>query len=789
MKGERIGVGAVKRDLNGALCSKCHAGAADELKASVHFTAKAPNQRIMFPGGGAHGMLDRACGLTGSSQLINFNTDVNLAECGKCHTGRYLPVMEVAFAEMFKLQKLPDPAGQAKRIVDAGLDCLICHAGEYRAVPEGTLASVAGFATAGAEAPVPAGFPRAARDDGDFDQDEKPDPILYLHEDDVEPLAPLMMDFNGDGKLDPWPTIAQDRSPAAVTSIGKTTEHTCLRCHEHARTGYKRATLFAEGYDVHATARSGPFVGAANRCTVCHTASQHKFVRGHNVGGDLAAADYPPPAIGMTDEHDLTCVQCHPADKLGMQRKGGVHDARHLDKIACETCHIPATGGITYSLFGHGAHLLFGRNAESKDTRLISADHTMATDEQDIAEDFEAYRIAPTLVWFNGGASFLAQNLAVRGTPHAKINPFKPMANGMAFDARFFLNETLTNNAGFPYNAHAMYRFYANGANAEVFQALGLLGLAPEEVRKITFADFASPDPGRQAMAMMMLFPNLIQFDKQSFGFEHYLAGTGSGRDADGNGIVDAGLPVLADMFTASNMGLRKFMGFNRPMGLPDDYQWYPFFDSPDQTISMKAPDESLMKMFFGMQAAQVPPEQLAAYLQAIKHYPAFSNGITVGGHGVRPKQEALGAGRNGCLACHGADGVLAQPVPVTRMTDDGMPMYQWKYYNVRALTDLGLATRDEDILAGRAQVDIDGNTAYVQVGGPMVLNWFRPNEGYRAAADPDSLKGTTLTADQLTTGDGPWMPALEPVTDFVPNYLVLGYARDEVIWKKKGKR
>jgi len=474
-----------------------------------------------------------------------------------------------------------------------------------------------------------------------------------------------------------------------------------------------------------------------------------------------------------------------------------VHDARHLDKIACETCHIPVTGGITYSLYGHGAHLIFGRNAAGKDTRLISADHTVASDEQDIAEDFEAYRIAPTLVWFDGGASFLAQNLAVRGSPNAKINPFKPMANGMVFDARFFDNQTLLNAVGFPYNAHSMYRFYANGYNAEVFKGLGLIDLAPDDVRAITFADFSSPDRGRQAMAMMLLFPNLVQFDKQTYSFEHYLVGSGSPWDADGNGIVDAGAPILADMLGAANMGLAKFQGFNLPMGLPAEYQWYPPFDSAAQTISMKAPDESLMTTFFGMQAAQLPAEQQAAFLQAIRYYPAFSNGITVGGHGVRPKQEALGAGRQGCLTCHGPDGVLAQPVPVTRkVTADlgGMtvqlPMYQWKYYNVRALIDLGLTTRDEDILSGRAQPDIDGNTAYLRVSSvPMVLNWFMPDVGYRPAADAQSLEGTDLTPAELTTQGGAWMPVLEPVTDFVPNYLVLGYTYDEVIWKAKGKR
>ena len=88
-----------------------------------------------------------------------------------------------------------------------------------------------------------------------------------------------------------------------------------MRCHEHARTGYKRGTLFIEGHDIHATMDTGVFEDTENHCTVCHTEDDHKFVRGHMVGGDLGAADYPPPAPGVpadpNDPTDLTCQKCH----------------------------------------------------------------------------------------------------------------------------------------------------------------------------------------------------------------------------------------------------------------------------------------------------------------------------------------------------------------------------------------------------------------------------------------------------------------------------------------------
>jgi hypothetical protein len=609
------------------------------------------------------------------------------------------------------------------------------------------------------------------------------------------PETPLMMDADGDGMPEtPWPTVAQDRSMHALKTIGATNEHTCLRCHEHARTGYKRGTLFIEGHDVHATVATDMFEGAENQCTVCHTASHHKFVRGHNVGGDLAAADYPAPPPGSapdpTDPTDLTCEKCH--DPAGLP--SGIHTSKHLASIACETCHIPYGSGITYSLFGHGGQVSFARNAQGKDTKLVVADMYVAGDKADLDADFEAYKTRPILTWFDGGTSFLAQPLSVRGMPNSKITPFKPMANGMVFDARYFSGATVKNAAQYDYNAHSMYRFYANGNNAEAFAALGMLDMTPEAVRNLTLAAFQDPDPEVQAMGLMLVFPNLVYFDKADYGYEHYLTRTGSLHDQNGDGVIDSGQNVQFDMFAAANAGLRQFQGFNGPMGFPQDYEWYPKFDDVSQVISMKLPDGSLIKMFMEMQAQQLPPEQQGPFLAAVDKYPSFSM-ITLGGHGVAPKAEALGAGGN-CAECHSDTGVLAHTVPVGRRTrvDMGpmgmldLPEYQWKYYKVGDLIDLGLRTSSEAVLAGTADVDIDGDTAYVrESSNSFVLNWFVPNDpnGYKPANHADVLTGTGLTTDDLTWNGGPWMPVLEPVTDLVPNYQTLGYQRSEVIWGK----
>lgn len=788
----RINEARVRQDLCGNLCGKCHSEQVAEVMDSVHYQWRSTNDRVLFPGGGAHGMIDRACGLPASAALVNYTADVNLDECGQCHVGRFLPIMQPAFESMLGKIGAPNPGAQAKRIVEAGLDCLICHSESYRSFDPSGNARIANHAPSDARSPTQLGSARASHDDTDFDGDGQPDLLIDM-DGDGTPDAPLMQDRDGDGTPEtPWPTIAQDRSVEAVATIGKTTDHTCLRCHEHARTGYKRGTLFRKGHDVHATsavlAEAGG--GEDRHCVACHTASHHKFKRGDHVGGDLMASDYP---IG-SEENSLECTSCHTASSLPQD----IHFSQHMAVMSCETCHIPATSGITYSLWGHGTNLTFGRNKDGRDTLLITKDHYSddGTDE-DVNTDWEAYRTFPTLMWYDGNVSFLAQSLAVRGAPGAKLVPFKPMANGMVFDGRFFGGEMMANEAmggAYQYNAHSMYRFQAGGSNADLFGALGFFTLTPSDVRNVTLNDFFSTDPNRQAMALMQIFPNMVLFEKSKFGTVRYSAGgAGAAFDADKDGFLDVGAGVNLDMLMAANAGLQTFQGFNGPLNMPADYQWYPPFDNADDLISMKLPDGTLIKMFLAFQGMNLPAGQQTAFFKAIEEYPAYSNGVTLGGHGVRPKGEALGAGVT-CRTCHAAGGFMDHPVPVTNtaardvpgMGTLNFPVYRWRYYNIHALTDLGLTTTDEEIVAGTKSVDIAGDETFVrESSSTMVVNYLNPaGEGsYRKADHADSLAGTELKASDLTYNGGAWMPALEPVVHYVPNYRVLGYEAKEILF------
>ena len=325
-------------------------------------------------------------------------------------------------------------------------------------------------------------------------------------------------------------------------------------------------------------------------------------------------------------------------------------------------------------------------------------------------------------------------------------------------------------------------------------------------------------DPNKQTMAFMQAFPNLMNFSKSDYKYEHYLVSTalaGSDEDKDGNGIIDRKAPFLFDMLSAVNAGLEQFKGFNVPMFLPPAYDWYPKMESVSDVATMKLPDGSDMKILLAMQLQQqgLTMEQIQ---QLIGSYPAFSNGVTLGGHGVAPdpRKNALGGqGFNrGCQACHGPGGVLESPVPVTDkvlvdlpfpepMNMAEMPVWVWNYYNVGRIIDLGLRTKNENVVSGKADIDIADDRTYVRTSSQkMILNWLAPSAsptlngipvagytGMQPGDNPLVLKAAGLKSKQLTWNGGQWMPVLEPVTRSAPNYAVLGYRRDEILFATGG--
>ncbi len=117
--------------------------------------------------------------------------------------------------------------------------------------------------------------------------------------------------------------MTQDRSTEAAANIGKPGIKNCMICHESAGGGalIKRGFSMSKEAEVH--------VSKGIICVDCHQVKNHKFPTGRD------------PNNWANDGVFMTCVgECH-SDK---PHKDADYN-RHTAKIACQTCHIPRTGG------------------------------------------------------------------------------------------------------------------------------------------------------------------------------------------------------------------------------------------------------------------------------------------------------------------------------------------------------------------------------------------------------------------------------------------------------------
>ena len=117
--------------------------------------------------------------------------------------------------------------------------------------------------------------------------------------------------------------MGQDRSTEAALNIGKPTSKTCMVCHESAGGG----VLVKRGFAVNAA--SDVHVANKMSCIDCHQVKNHKFPTGYD------------PNNWAHDGVRVSCAgECH----TSKPHKDAALN-RHAEKIACQTCHIPKTGG------------------------------------------------------------------------------------------------------------------------------------------------------------------------------------------------------------------------------------------------------------------------------------------------------------------------------------------------------------------------------------------------------------------------------------------------------------
>ena len=107
-----------------------------------------------------------------------------------------------------------------------------------------------------------------------------------------------------------------------VRNVQKPTSEMCLRCHALAGGGlnYKHGVVPTADTDVH--------FSMGMNCTECHVTKKHKIAG----GGDLRAQELTDVRVACDNCHTLTPHKGERADFLN----------RHVNRIACQTCHIPA---------------------------------------------------------------------------------------------------------------------------------------------------------------------------------------------------------------------------------------------------------------------------------------------------------------------------------------------------------------------------------------------------------------------------------------------------------------
>ena len=107
-----------------------------------------------------------------------------------------------------------------------------------------------------------------------------------------------------------------------VRNVTKPTSDMCLRCHALSGGGlnYKDGVIPTADTDVH--------FSMGMNCTECHTTRQHRIAG----GGDLMVRELTDVRVACDNCHTLTPHKGEQADFLN----------RHVERIACQTCHIPA---------------------------------------------------------------------------------------------------------------------------------------------------------------------------------------------------------------------------------------------------------------------------------------------------------------------------------------------------------------------------------------------------------------------------------------------------------------
>lgn len=241
--------------------------------------------------------------------------------------------------------------------------------------------------------------------------------------------------------------------------VGKSSRTNCGACHFYGGggDGVKHGDLDSSlanpprDVDIHMSPE-----GANMVCVDCHAETAHQVGGSRYLGhpADTHGKDLP-----VSDGNPATCQSCH--------GNAPMHNAKlndHVDKVACQTCHIPAfaRGGIPTKMWwdwSKAGDKSRGTNGVEKDEHGWVVYHFMK------GEFKWAENVVPTYAWSNGYLGFTIEGEKVTpdedgmiyiNRPHgqpgekdARIYPFKVFRGRQAYDP---VNQLLIVPHLFPFN-------------------------------------------------------------------------------------------------------------------------------------------------------------------------------------------------------------------------------------------------------------------------------------------------------------------------------------------------
>ena len=191
--------------------------------------------------------------------------------------------------------------------------------------------------------------------------------------------------------------MGQDRSAKAALAVGKPSAKNCMVCHEAAGGGVlvKRGFSFSKETDAHAA--------KGMSCVDCHKAKNHLMPTGLD------------PNNWANDGVLISCADsaCH-----GLKPHKDADLNRHTARIACQTCHIPRTGGAFAKDFTHW---------EQSEDKFYEPTTLRK----------EANETSPVYAWYNGTVKNTPHFIGPKGAkkdPKSKITPFKIFQGKAYFD-------------------------------------------------------------------------------------------------------------------------------------------------------------------------------------------------------------------------------------------------------------------------------------------------------------------------------------------------------------------